>query len=123
MTLPDHITPEARRWGEEFFAANRGSDVRELLALAFMALQHKSPLELPSLPVVGITRQQAATLKFIRDYQARYGASPSYDDIKKAMGFRSKSSVHRLVHGLADRGAISLLPDQARSIALAGRAA
>lgn len=121
MTL--QVSPEARRWGEEFFASHRGADVRELLALAYMALQHQRHIELPALPGVGITRQQAATLEFIRDYQARYGASPSYDDIKKAMGFRSKSSVHRLVHGLADRGAISLLPDQARSIALAGRAA
>ena len=123
MNAPDHITPEARRWGEEFFAANRGCDVRELLALAFMALRHPPVVEQPVLPIAGITRQQAATLEFIKTYQERYGASPSYDEIKQAMGFASKTSVHRLVHGLAERGAVQVLPGRHRSIALLGRAA
>ena len=117
MTLPDHITPEAYEWAEIFMDAHRGvEDDRELLALAFIALRGR-PVK------AGLTVQQAAALSFIEDYQAKHQASPSYSEIQLALGYSSKSGVHRLVHSLADRGAISLLRDRSRSIALVGRAA
>ena len=69
--------------------------------------------------MVGATRRQQEALSFIRDYIAdNGGTSPSFEDIRIAMGFKSKSAVHRVVHSLAERGQLVFLRNQARSIAL-----
>lgn len=115
MTSQPIITPEAREWAEIFMDAHRAvEDDRELLALAFM--------ELRAAPVrAGLTATQAKVLSFIEGYQAANRSAPSFADIQEAMGLGSKSTVHRLVHSLAERGAISLLHNRGRSIALIGR--
>lgn len=65
----------------------------------------------------GLTPRQAMLLRYIRDYAADHnGASPSFDEMAKAVGFKSKGHLHRLIKGLEARGRIRRLPRQARSI-------
>lgn len=64
----------------------------------------------------GYTKRQKDALDFIQGFIARYGYSPSFEEIGSALGTKNKSSVHRLVHGLADRGAIIILRNRGRSI-------
>ena len=66
----------------------------------------------------GLTPRQSEALGFIKSFSATNGYAPSFVEIATAIGVSSKSSVHRLVHGLADRGLVRLLPDAPRSIAL-----
>ncbi len=44
------------------------------------------------------------------------GVSPSFDEMKDALGLKSKSGIHRLVTGLEERGFIRRLPHRARAI-------
>ena len=64
----------------------------------------------------GLTKRQHECYQFVLRYIEENGFSPSYEEIKDAMGFSSKSGVHRLVVGLEDRGAIIRKPHQSRSI-------
>lgn len=66
----------------------------------------------------GLTPRQSEALTFIKAFIADSGYAPSFKEIGDALRLSSKSGVHRLVHGLADRGAIRLLPDRNRSIAI-----
>lgn len=69
----------------------------------------------------GLTARQSECLAFIQNTMAVSKVGPSFDEIKAALGLSSKSGVHRLVHGLAERGHIRLWPDRKRSIELAHR--
>lgn len=62
-----------------------------------------------------LTKQQSQCLRYIEKTWAKHGFCPSYDEIKDELGLTSKSSVHRIVHALADRGFIEV-SDQRRSI-------
>lgn len=73
--------------------------------------------------VFSITPKQARVLAFIRDYVAKHGCAPSYQEIGDAVGLVSKSGVHRLVHGLVGRGHLHLSPGNARTIVLTSRSA
>ena len=42
--------------------------------------------------------------------------SPSFDEMKDALGLRSKSGIHRLISGLEERGFIRRLPHRARAL-------
>lgn len=53
-----------------------------------------------------LTVRQNDALTFIRTYQAETGYGPTYDEIAKGLGITAKSGVHRLIHGLVDRGAL-----------------
>lgn len=67
-------------------------------------------------PQYGMTEMQKECLGFITDYFLERSVSPSFDDIKTALGLKSKSGVHRLVTALEERGKIRRLPNRARSI-------
>lgn len=67
---------------------------------------------------VGLTRRMAQVVLLIRSYEAANGISPSYDELAEAMGYQSKSPIHRLVHALIERGYIEHLPGCARSLRL-----
>lgn len=67
------------------------------------------------LPTAGLTSQQAKLLAFI---DSRGVVSPSFDEMKEALGLKSKSSVHRLLGDLEKRGHIRRLPHKARAIAV-----
>lgn len=43
------------------------------------------------------------------------GVPPTYEQLRVAMGYASKSRIHGLMHGLAERGLISLIPGKSTS--------
>ena len=63
-----------------------------------------------------LTRKQYELLVYI-DKQLRHnGVSPSFDEMKDALGLKSKSGIHRLITGLEERGFIRRLPHRARAL-------
>jgi len=63
-----------------------------------------------------LTRKQHELLSIITDHLARTGISPSFEEMKAALGLRSKSGVHRLITALEERGFIRRLPHRARAL-------
>src|SRR5205823_5430190 len=63
-----------------------------------------------------LTRKQHELLLFINRRLAEGGVSPSFDEMKEALGLRSKSGIHRLITGLEERGFIRRLPHRARAL-------
>lgn len=44
------------------------------------------------------------------------GVSPTYEDLRKACGLASRSSVHATIHRLAREGLLTLSPGRARTV-------
>jgi repressor LexA len=63
-----------------------------------------------------LTRKQYELLSFINQRLAEGGISPSFEEMKLALGLRSKSGIHRLISGLQERGFIRRLPHRARAL-------
>ena len=63
-----------------------------------------------------LTRKQHELLLFINERLGQGGVSPSFDEMKDALGLRSKSGIHRLITGLEERGFIRRLPHRARAL-------
>ena len=63
-----------------------------------------------------LTRKQQELLLFIHRRLGDGGVSPSFDEMKDALGLRSKSGIHRLITGLEERGFIRRLAHRARAI-------
>ena len=63
-----------------------------------------------------LTRKQRELLRYISDRLAEDGVSPSFDEMKEAVGLKSKSGVHRLITALEERGFIRRLPHRARAL-------
>lgn len=63
-----------------------------------------------------LTRKQYELLLFINDRLGEGGVSPSFDEMKDALGLKSKSGIHRLITGLEERGFIRRLPHRARAL-------
>jgi repressor LexA len=63
-----------------------------------------------------LTRKQKELLLLIRDRLAADGVPPSFDEMKDALGLKSKSGIHRLIMGLEERGFIKRLPHRARAL-------
>ncbi|MDJ0948442.1 MAG: transcriptional repressor LexA [Alphaproteobacteria bacterium] len=63
-----------------------------------------------------LTRKQNELLLYINDYLSKTGTSPSFDEMKDALGLKSKSGIHRLITGLEERGFIRRLPHRARAL-------
>jgi repressor LexA len=63
-----------------------------------------------------LTRKQHELLLFIHKRLSSDGVSPSFDEMKEALGLASKSGVHRLVSALEERGFIRRLPHRARAL-------
>ncbi len=66
-----------------------------------------------------LTKRQRELLEIIRDGIEREGIAPSFEEMKTAMGIRSKSGVHRYVNALVERGFIRRLSHRARAIEIA----
>ncbi len=65
--------------------------------------------------------KQAELLAFIKNHMAESGGiAPSYDEMLAGTGQLSKSAIHRLLRGLAERGHIAMMKNRARSIVLIG---
>ncbi|MFA5041319.1 MAG: transcriptional repressor LexA [Bdellovibrionales bacterium] len=63
-----------------------------------------------------LTRKQKELLLLIRDRLAADGVPPSFEEMKEALGLKSKSGIHRLISGLEERGFIKRLPHRARAL-------
>lgn len=63
-----------------------------------------------------LTSKQHQLLVFIEERLAENGVSPSFDEMKDALGLKSKSGIHRLVTALEERGFIRRLPNKARAL-------
>jgi len=64
----------------------------------------------------GLTGKQLKMLNYIKSYIAKKSISPSYEEMKKAVGLKSKSGVKQIVDQLTDRKWITTLKARARSI-------
>jgi repressor LexA len=63
-----------------------------------------------------LTPKQHELLRFINTRLENGGISPSFEEMKDALGLHSKSGVHRLVTALVERGFIRRLPNRARAL-------
>jgi len=63
-----------------------------------------------------LTKKQLELLNFIHDRVRETGIAPSFDEMKDALGLRSKSGVHRLINALDERGFIRRMPHRARAL-------
>jgi len=63
-----------------------------------------------------LTRKQYELLVFINRRLSEGGISPSFEEMKEALGLKSKSGIHRLISGLEERGFIRRLPHRARAL-------
>ena len=64
----------------------------------------------------GLTPKQAKFLKFLANFMDQNGYSPSYEEMKQVVNYKSKSRIHSFVHGLRKRGYVRLIPFMKRSI-------
>ena len=65
-----------------------------------------------------LTQTQNKTLIWIEDFIRSHEYSPTYDEITAGMGLLGKSSIHRVVHSLRERGFIDFRDKFARDIVL-----
>ena len=64
----------------------------------------------------GITPKQSKFLKFLANFIDQNGYTPSYEEMKQELNYKSKSRIHAFVHGLKKRGYLRLIPFMKRSI-------
>ncbi len=63
-----------------------------------------------------LTKKQYQLLLFIDQRLRDVGFSPSFEEMKEALGLRSKSGIHRLITALEERGFLRRLPHRARAL-------
>ena len=63
-----------------------------------------------------LTRKQHDLLIYVHQCLKADGISPSFDEMKDALGLRSKSGIHRLITALEERGFIRRLAHRARAL-------
>ena len=63
-----------------------------------------------------LTRKQHELLVYINARLQDTGICPSFDEMKDALGLKSKSGIHRLITGLEERGFVRRLPHRARAL-------
>lgn len=63
-----------------------------------------------------LTRKQHTLLMFIHDRLQETGVCPSFDEMRDALGLKSKSGVHRLITSLEERGFLTRLAHKARAL-------
>ncbi len=63
-----------------------------------------------------LTKKQYELLLLIDQRIRENGVPPSFDEMKDALGLRSKSGIHRLISGLEERGFIHRMPHRARAL-------
>jgi repressor LexA len=63
-----------------------------------------------------LTRKQQELLLYINRRLGEDGVSPSFDEMKDAVGLKSKSGIHRLITALEERSFIRRLPHRARAL-------
>ncbi len=68
-----------------------------------------------------LTKKQHELLVYIDQQLNDKGISPSFDEMRDALGLASKSGIHRLITGLEERGFIRRLPHRARALEILQR--
>ena len=63
-----------------------------------------------------LTQKQHELLCFIDEKLKDSGVSPSFEEMKEALGLKSKSGIHRLISALEERHFIRRLPNRARAL-------
>lgn len=63
-----------------------------------------------------LTAKQHELLIFIQHRLDADGISPSFEEMKDALGLKSKSGIHRLISALEERGFLRRLPNRARAL-------
>ncbi len=63
-----------------------------------------------------LTKKQKDLLVFIHDKMSQDDIPPSFEEMKIALGLKSKSGIHRLISALVERGYIQRLPHRARAL-------
>src|SRR5580698_8806341 len=66
-----------------------------------------------------LTKKQFELLIFVNRRLKESGVSPSFEEMKDALGLKSKSGIHRLIRGLEERGFIRRLAHRARALEVA----
>lgn len=63
-----------------------------------------------------LTEKQYKLLMFINKVLKETGCSPSFEEMKNAVGLKSKSGIHALIEALEEREFIKKLPHKARAL-------
>lgn len=63
-----------------------------------------------------LTKKQKDLLLYIHEKMSIDDIPPSFEEMKEALGLKSKSGIHRLVSALVERGYIERLPHRARAL-------
>ncbi len=63
-----------------------------------------------------LTQKQRDLLYFIHEKMRKDDVPPSFEEMKEALGLKSKSGIHRLISALVERGYIERLPHRARAL-------
>jgi len=63
-----------------------------------------------------LTKQQSKLYNFLKDKIQKTNVSPSFEEMKNAMGLKSKSGIQRLIDGLVERGFIEKKDNKKRAI-------
>ena len=67
-----------------------------------------------------MTPRMKQLVAFINNHVNEYGETPSYDEMREALGRKSKNCINRLVKSLEEREIIKRIPAKARSIRVLG---
>ncbi len=63
-----------------------------------------------------LTKKQRDLLILIHERMTAGEIAPSFDEMKDALGLKSKSGIHRLITALVERGYLERLPHRARAL-------
>ncbi len=63
-----------------------------------------------------LTKKQKDLLLYIHEKMSEDDIPPSFEEMKEALGLKSKSGIHRLISALVERGYIERLPHRARAL-------
>ena len=63
-----------------------------------------------------LTKKQRDLLIMIHECLANGEVAPSFDEMRNALGLKSKSGIHRLIGALEERGFLERLPNKARAL-------
>lgn len=68
-----------------------------------------------------LTFKQKKLLVYINDYFDENGVFPTYDEMRGALDIKSKSSIHKLISSIEERGLIKRIPHKARALMLVNK--
>jgi repressor LexA len=63
-----------------------------------------------------LTKKQRELLLFIHQRMSAGDIAPSFEEMKDALGLKSKSGIHRLISALEERGYLERMPHRARAL-------